>query len=171
MARRRKATRRRSRRGGSGTSIGATALGAVTGGVAAAVEYAVGSNETMAKAPWLVPAALIVGGHIIKRRPRLVNIGAAMVGAGGYALGQQYIPELAESLKGEDKKTKVSKIDTESNEATGLYGYDTGMLITPDDYQSGMAGYLSSANDPTSAHYVGGDEEEEEADVSSAMAL
>lgn len=146
----------------------------MTGGVAAAVEYAVGSNETMAKAPWLVPAALIVGGHIIKRRPRLGNIGAAMVGAGGYALGQQYIPELAESLKGEDKK-KVSKIDT-TEEATGLYGgYETGMLITPDEYQSGMAGYLSSANDPTSAHYVGGvggeDDEEEEADVSSAMAL
>lgn len=37
--------------------------------------------------PWVKGAALVIGGHLLKKRRSMASVGAALCGAGGYALG------------------------------------------------------------------------------------
>jgi hypothetical protein len=63
-----------------------TAFEGATGGVGYHLQMAVaGKSETVRDKWWLGPVGMVAVGHFIKRRPRLAGVGAALVGAGGYA--------------------------------------------------------------------------------------
>jgi hypothetical protein len=63
-----------------------TAFEGATGGVGYHLQMAVaGKSETVRDKWWVGPVGMVAVGHFIKRKPRLAGVGAALIGAGGYA--------------------------------------------------------------------------------------
>jgi hypothetical protein len=80
--------------------------------------------------PLAAPIGFIVLGHVLKKKPKLSSIGAALVGAGGYAGAQVF--EVRKSLQAQP---------TAPAQTSG-FDDDTGALTTAADI-----GMLSAASD------------------------
>ena len=152
MARKRSRVRERARRAGSfiAKGWGGTAVGALTGAAAYHLQMmAAQKSETVAGKWYLAPVAMAVGGHFLKRRPKLANVGAALVGVGGYSF------ELNRALN------NASTTQSGNQGAAETQGVDTGALVR----QSGQQGFLPPGN------VVPFPTESPSADVTSALNL
>jgi len=118
MAKKNSRTKERARRAGAFMARGwkGTAFEGVVGAVAYHAQMKVAEASETVRSRWYVgPLALVAAGHFIKRRPRLAGIGAAMIGAGGYAF------ELNRSI--------VKQSEEQGGSPTGQTGGDTGSVI------------------------------------------
>jgi hypothetical protein len=153
MARKKKSAAKKTRRNGRGRrmlgGVSGTALQATTGAVAYLGHYALNSRvDILQRNWWATPAIMGVAGHLMKRRPRLAPAGYALIGAAGYAMGLGYSASRAAAQTAQQQQAPA--------EAGALVNpRDTGALIQR-DYDTGVAGYLDDADNPTSAFYRDG---------------
>lgn len=149
----------------------ARARGAASGGKASAIQAAVGGvcaigvNALYPKVKflqetwWATPALLGVAGHIVRKKKPGRGYGEAILGAAGYAFGSAY-----------QARNQTQAQPTAPAETGALVTQrDTGALM---EYDTGIAGYLDDAMDPTSAFYVEpGTVPADESSVAEAMGL
>lgn len=123
-----------SRRAGRAIAAGGKST-VYEGGAGAVAAYAAQMLDTQFAAvgsrPWAKGAILVGIGHVLKKRKSMGTIGAALVGAGGYALGL-HLRNRSASAPAAQTSTPVL---TGAPETKGLYdgyGYDTadtGMVV------------------------------------------
>jgi len=84
---------------------------------------------SLQKHPLVAPIGFIIAGHVIKKKAKWAPVGAALIGAGGYAGAQAF---------------ELSKANAPAPAASGTSGVDdndTGMVVGP-----GEVGMLLEAN-------------------------
>jgi hypothetical protein len=87
--------------------------------------------------PWAIPAGLLVVGHLMKQRQRLVVPGTAVCGAAGYALGNAINFMMKTKAAGKDAQGLVTR------EAQGVVTPETGDVP---ELQSGLE-YFDPSNE------------------------
>jgi hypothetical protein len=124
---------------------------AVVGAIGYGAHY-VGSQkiEFVRDKYWAGPVAMAVVGHIVKKKRPGKGYGEALLGAAGYAFAQAY--------NADQQSRRATNADTAPPPAaaeTGalLSARDVGALIDR-EYDTGVAGYLDDARNPTSSFYV-----------------
>lgn len=80
--------------------------------------------------PLAAPIGFIVLGHVLKKSKKLGTVGAALVGAGGYAGAQVF--EVKKSLQNQPAPTQTSGLDDDDTGALVNPG-DIGMLMQPSE--------------------------------------
>lgn len=131
-------------RGAKGTAV-ETIVGVVTfyGHRMANSKIAFAGQHTLA-----VPLALVAAGHFAKRSRRFGALGAALIGAGGYAGAQAF------ELK---KATDAANQPAAASNTSGFE--DTGALVAPSDVGALVApsdvGTMDAMNDYGSAYSLG----------------
>lgn len=140
-----------------------SAIQAVVGGIAGMGIGAIYPKVKFLQENWYAgPVVLGVVGHMVRRKKPGRGYGEAILGAAGYAMAMGY------SLK---QQAEAQKQQTAPAEAGALLpaGGDAGALV---EYDTGIAGYLDDARNPTSSFYVepGTVPAEDEA-ISEAMGL
>jgi hypothetical protein len=123
--------KKRGRRAGRALASGSksTAYEGAAGAIASYAATMLDSKvDYAAKNPWVKGAALVLAGHMCKGRKNLAPVGAALCGAGGYALGLHFQAKKAAA------KTSAST-QAPATEAAGVYNMndfvpaDTGMVF------------------------------------------
>ena len=148
--------RARARSVGRGLARGAkgTAVQATSGVVGYFAQTLAASKiDFVAQNWWVGPAGLAAMGHLLKRKPRFQNVGAALCGAAGYAGAMGFMLRPKGETSGLVRPSEVGALVSQS-----------GMGFLPELNQGTAVSY------PTSAYYSE-PSEETEADVSYAMNL
>jgi len=123
-----------------------SAVQAVVGAVGYAGHYFGAQKiEFIANKYWAGPVALAVVGHIVKKKRPGKGYGDALLGAAGYAMAQGY---------NANRQSQQASNNVPQPETGALLGAsDVGALINR-EYDTGIAGYLNDARNPTSSFYV-----------------
>lgn len=85
--------------------------------------------------PWAEGAALVAVGHFLKRSRKLGSVGAAICGAGGYALGQYLRNRKSGATAATTNQLPAASTPAAlpPSQTQGLYGYeaynDTGLVV------------------------------------------
>ena len=81
--------------------------------------------------PLAAPIGFVVLGHVLKKSKKLGSVGAALVGAGGYAGAQVF--EVRKSIQAQQAPAQTSGLDDTGAlvQASNIGEFDTGMLLTP----------------------------------------
>lgn len=108
--------------------------------------------ESLQKNTFIMPLLMIAGGHFIKRKAP--NVGAGVVGAGGYALAMAF-----------DAKQQADKFKKEQEAAAGKPS-DAGALLSPSDIGALLSPSDIGAYDPGDVETSGDD-----MDMSEALAI
>lgn len=117
--------------GGSKSTVYEGAAGAVAAYAAAMLDSHV---EFAASRPWVKGAALVAAGHFIKRKRSMASVGAALCGAGGYALGLHLKNRNAAVAAPAAPAATTTATTTAPSQTSGIYGYpdadnDTGIVF------------------------------------------
>lgn len=96
--------------------------------------------DFLQKHPLAAPIGMILGGHILKKSGKLSSLGAALVGAGGYAGAQVF--EVQKSLKAQAPTAQTSGFED-----------DTGALTSPGDVGMLLDGSNTGDIEETSPAY------------------
>jgi hypothetical protein len=91
------------------------------------------------------PAVLGVIGHMVRRKKPGRGYGEAILGAAGYAMAMGY------SLKQQAEAQQKQQAAPAEAGALLPAGGDAGALV---EYDTGIAGYLDDARNPTSSFYI-----------------
>jgi hypothetical protein len=128
-----------------------SAIQAVVGGVGYAAHY-LGSQKVdfIAQKYWSGPVVIAVVGHVLKKKRPGKGYGDALLGAAGYALAQGYNAQRASAA------ASGTAPATAAETGALLSASDVGALINR-EYDTGVAGYLNDARNPTSSFYVESD--------------
>jgi hypothetical protein len=101
--------------------------------------------DFVAQKYWAGPALMAVAGHVLKKKRPGKGYGDALLGAAGYAAAQGYNAQRAAQAAG------AAPAATAETGAL-LSASDVGALINQ-QYDTGVAGYLNDARNPTSSFY------------------
>ena len=120
-----------------------SAIQAVVGGIAGMGMGAIYPKVKFLQENWYAgPVVLGVVGHMVRRKKPGRGYGEAILGAAGYAMAMGY------SMQQQAKQQSSAPA-----EAGALLpaGGETGALV---EYDTGIAGYLDDAQNPTSSFYI-----------------
>ena len=97
--------------------------------------------------PLAAPAGFIVLGHILKKSKKLGTVGAALVGAGGYAGAQVFELQKASAATNTPATPAAGTSGVDEND-TGMLvnSHDIGMLVAAHD----IGGYTNEPNESSS---------------------
>lgn len=105
--------------------------------------------------PLAAPIGFIVLGHVLKKSPKLGTVGAALVGAGGYAGAQVFEVRKAMQTQQKSAPAQTSGFDEDYDTGALVNAADVGMLIEPGNVGALSDGPASAYdNDDTGALYA-----------------